>query len=69
MKRLWHGFLDLLDRIAAWPDASPDWTDPDNAPPAFDGVMPHGFKQAPSLSCCLFCGGGAKNPIHKELAG
>lgn len=41
-----------------------DWTNPDNAPPAFDDVQPHVYEAAESLQCCVQCGGGRRNPIH-----
>lgn len=55
---------------------APDWMDPIYAPPAFENIQPHvyrdrytvetveGKREIESPKCCTFCGGGRKNPIH-----
>ena len=45
-----------------------DWTDPDNAPPAFDDVGPHAYEPAEKVHCCKHCGGGKKHAIHSTSA-
>ncbi len=47
----------------------PDWSNPDNAPPAFDAVEPHVYFEAANTPCCKFCGGGKLNPIHVRKHG
>lgn len=45
---------------------SPDWMNPDNAPPSLDPTMaPHRFIEMPDLKCCPECGGGRNHAIHK----
>lgn len=54
---MWNRLLVLLGlRI--------DYTDPENAPPAFEGVRPHIYAGHKTLECCRLCGGGWKHPIH-----
>ena len=54
----WHKALVFLG-------LRPDWTDPDNAPPAFLPVQPHKYLTMPDLLCCAKCGGGRKHAIHQ----
>jgi len=47
MKTLWNRFASLMDRFAEWFMGIPDWSDPDNAPPAFEDVTnPHAYEPA-----------------------
>ncbi len=55
----WHQFLVYLG-------LQTDWTDADNAPPAFPDV-PHAYAAHPELACCKRCGGGFHNPIHRGV--
>jgi hypothetical protein len=65
MKTLWNRFASLMDRFAEWFMGIPDWSDPDNAPPAFEDVTnPHAYEPAKTLPCCALCGGGKRHAIH-----
>ena len=67
MKTLWQRFLKTMDRFteSIMGLETPDWMDPDNAPPAFDDVTnPHAYEPAKTLPCCAQCGGGRKHAIH-----
>lgn len=66
MKTLWDRFLSIMDRFGDWVTGlETDWSDPDNAPPAFEDVtQPHAYDPAKSLPCCALCGGGRKHAIH-----
>lgn len=48
-----------------WPVLS-DWTDPRNAPPAFQDVLPHAYETTDGLGCCLKCGGGSLHSVHRS---
>lgn len=41
------------------------WADPDNAPPAFQDVLPHEYQAHETLRCCVQCGGGKNHQIHR----
>jgi hypothetical protein len=46
-----------------------DWSNPDNAPPAFsDEEGPHDFSPWPGLPCCALCGGGKLHSVHHGVA-
>lgn len=45
-----------------------DWSNPDNAIPAFnDTKNPHEYVPAEGTQCCAECGGGKNHPVHKLL--
>ena len=58
--------LGLPVGLVLAPSSKPtiDWSDPDNAPPAFEDSLPHGYEAAETLACCARCGGGRNHPIH-----
>jgi len=41
-----------------------DWSNPDNAPPAFGPEQPHEYAPDESINCCKMCGGGRNHPVH-----
>lgn len=44
----------------------PDWTKPENAPPAFEGILPHAYNASIcNEKVCRECGGGSRHPIHR----
>jgi len=59
--RAWHDFLLF------W-GLRPDWTNPDNAPPAWE-ALPHKYLTMPDLKCCAKCGGGRNHQIHEVGGG
>ena len=70
MKRFGNSLLNWIDRaVLAVMGEHTDWSDPRNAPPAFEEVEPHPYKPAAELPCCALCGGGSKNPIHQAHNG
>lgn len=45
-----------------------DWTNPDLAPPAFQGYTVHEFSPFEGISCCGKCGGGRLHKVHNVEA-
>ena len=45
-----------------------DWTNPDLAPPAFEGYTVHEFSPFEGISCCGKCGGGRLHKIHRVVS-
>lgn len=61
--RLFHREVPDHPQKAAMPPTI-DWSNPDNAPPAFGPEQPHEYEGSETINCCVKCGGGSLHPVH-----